>query len=130
MLAIVSTDEGKDLYDTLLETYSGLSQMDVMEEVFAKMFSGYIRNNITMGTKEIFQASEDTLKNATKTIFNTKVSDIRKFYGENPITIFAKFNKDVANTLSKKNLDFGQSMRIYSNYISKQIKENNIKEEC
>lgn len=130
MLAIVSTDEGKDLYNTLLETYSGLSQMDVMEEVFAKMFSGYIRNNITMGTKEIFQASEDTLKNATKTIFNTKISDIRKFYGENPITIFAKFNKDVANTLSKKNLDFGQNMRIYSNYISKQIKEGNIKEEC
>ena len=130
MLTIVSTDEGKNLYNTLQETYSESSQMDIMEEVFAKMFSGYVRNNITMDTKEIFQASEDTLEDATETIFNTKVSDIRKFYGENPITIFAKFNKDVANVLSKGNLDFGQSTRIYSNYISKQIKEGNIKEEC
>ena len=130
MLALISTTEGKELFEDLQNTYSELSQMDLMEEVFAKMFSGYIRNNITINTSQLFQENEETLKDITKTIFNTKIPDIKKFYGENYITIFARFNKDIAKTLSEGNLDFGQSSRIYSNYISNQIKKGNIIEDC
>lgn len=130
MHLIVNTDEGKQLYNDLQETYPDLSQMDIMEEVFAKLFSGYIRNNITISASNVFQSNEDVIVDMSKSIFNTKISDVKKFYGENPITIFAKFNNEVANILQKGNLDFGQDTRIYSNYISKQIKEGNIIEQC
>ena len=65
-------------------------------------------------------------------IFNNPIEDLGSFYGSSIQTVFRRFNSDVASLLDGKKIDFAetrQSRRI-SNWISKQIKEGNIKEEC
>lgn len=129
---VLSTDEGRFTLNKLKDRYSGLSQMDLAEEVFAKLFSSYIRRHTSLQTDQVFSASEDQLKKLTKSVFNTNISDIKEFYGKSVTSIFGKFNKEVAQMLQSPDIDFGstKNSRKISAWISKQVADGNIIEKC
>lgn len=123
--AVALTEKGKKELNRLRERYSDHSEMDLREEVFAKLFSKYIRGDISINTPKIF----DEVKEATKTIFNTNINDIKDFYNQ---SIFSGFRKDISRLLANKDIDFGITgeSRKVSNWVSKQIKDGNITEQC
>ena len=129
---VLSTDEGDFVLNKLQDRYQGLSQMDLAEEVFAKLFSNYVRRHTTIETDQVFSASENQLKQITKSIFDTNIGDIKDFYGESLISIFGKFNKEVAKMLQSPDLDFGstKNSRKISKWISEQISKGEIIENC
>lgn len=129
---VLSTDEGRFTLNKLKDRYSGLSQMDLAEEVFAKLFSNYVRRHTLLQTDQVFSASEDQLKKLTKSVFNTNISDIKEFYGKSVTSIFGKFNKEVAQMLQSPDIDFGstKNSRKISAWISKQVTDGNIIEKC
>lgn len=129
---VANSTEGQKLLEKLRLTYPNLSEIDLMEEVFAKLFSDYIRGNITPNSEKIFDATEKEIGRITESIFNTKIGDIKEFYGNNVLSVFTKFNKEIAKLLQDNKLDYNQIGlgRKYSNYISQQIKEGKIQEEC
>lgn len=129
---VLNTDEGRFTLNKLQDRYQGLSQMDLAEEVFAKLFSNYVRRHTTMQTDQVFNASENQLKQITKSIFNTNIGDIKDFYGKSLISIFGKFNKEVAKMLQSPDLDFGstKNSRKISRWISGQVSKGEIIEKC
>lgn len=129
---VLSTDEGRFTLNKLKDRYSGLSQMDLAEEVFAKLFSNYVRKHTSLQTDQVFSASEDQLKKLTKSVFNTNISDIKEFYGKSVTSIFGKFNKEIAQMLQSPDIDFGstKNSRKISAWISKQVADGNIIEKC
>ena len=129
---VLNTDEGKFTLNKLQDRYQGLSQMDLAEEVFAKLFSNYVRRNTTMQTDQVFNTSENQLKQITKSIFNTNIGDIKDFYGKSLISIFGKFNKEVTKMLQSPDLDFGstKNSRKISKWISDQVSKGEIIEKC
>lgn len=129
---VMSTDEGRFTLSKLKDRYPNLSQMDLAEEVFAKLFSNYVRRHTTLQTDQVFNASEEQLKKLTKSIFNTNISDVKEFYGKSLTSIFGKFNKEVAKMLESPDIDFGSTKksRKISAWISKQITDGNIIEKC
>lgn len=129
---VLNTDEGKFTLNKLQDRYQGLSQMDLAEEVFAKLFSNYVRRHTTIQTDQVFNASESQLKQITKSIFNTNIGDIKDFYGKSLISIFGKFNKEVAKMLQSPELDFGstKNSRKISRWISDQVSKGEIIEKC
>ena len=106
--------------------------MDIMEEAFAKLFSGYIMRTYNPNVNKIFEEQDSFLKQTTRILFNTKVDDIKSFYGKHIDTIFKRFSSDVAWLLEQKGLDFTSTRtgRRYSNWISEQIEQGNIIENC
>lgn len=130
---IVDTQEGQREMSRIADRYSSLSKMDLREEVFANLFSNYIRNSTTIETEKVFNSTEEELERITKSIFNTDIYDIKSFYSGGLTSIFTKFNREVAKYMQDtEDIDFGvtkQSRRI-SNWISKQIEKGEIKEEC
>ena len=129
---VLSTDEGRFTMNKLRDRYSELSQMDLAEEVFAKLFSNYIRRHTSLQTDQVFSASEEQLKKLTKSVFNTNIVDVKEFYGKSIISIFGKFNKEVAKMLQSPDIDFGstKNSRKISAWISKQVADGNIIEKC
>lgn len=129
---VLNTDEGAFTFNKLQDRYQGLSQMDLAEEVFAKLFSNYVRRQTTMQTDQVFNASEDQLKQITKSVFNTNISDIKDFYGKTLTSIFGKFNKEVAKMLQSSDLDFGSTKdsRKISRWVSEQVSKGEIIEKC
>ena len=128
---VISTDEGIKELNRVHEKYSGLSEMDIREEVFANLFSNYMRNQTSIETQKVFDNSESEISKLTKSVFDTDIYDIKSFYGKSLVSIFSKFNKEVSK-LMQGEIDFGSTKqtRIISNWISKQINEGLIKQEC
>ena len=129
---VLSTDEGSFTMNKLRDRYSELSQMDLAEEVFAKLFSNYVRRHTSLQTDQVFSASEEQLKKLTKSVFNTNITDVKEFYGKSITSIFGKFNKEVAKMLQSPDIDFGstKNSRKISAWISKQVADGNIIEKC
>ena len=132
MYQVSDTKEGREVMLKLRDTYDTLSEMDLMEETFAKLFSGYIMNNYNPNVGHFFQEQDQFFKQATKILFNTKVDNIKSFYGKSIETIFRRFSSDVAWLLQQKGLDFSSTItgRKYSNWISKQINDGKIIKRC
>lgn len=132
MYQVSDTKEGREIMLKLRDTYDTLSEMDLMEETFAKLFSGYIMNNYNPNVGIFFQEQDQFFKQATKILFNTKVDNIKSFYGKSIETIFRRFSSDIAWLLQQKGLDFSSTItgRKYSNWISKQINDGKIIERC
>ena len=103
-----------------------------MEEVFCNLFSGYIRKRINKDTESIFKGSEEELKQYTSNIFNTPITSFEDFYSKSISSVFGKFKKEISYMLQHENIDFGSTKetRQITNWISKQIKEGNITENC
>lgn len=132
LLYLVASKVSKEELDKLRDKYEDISQMDLMEELFVKKFSEYIMNTVNPDLKQIFISQDKFLKDATKIIFNNEIDNLQTFYGKSLDTIFMRFSSDVASLLETKGLDFSstKTSRLYSNWISKQIKNGEIKEEC
>lgn len=132
MYQVSRTDEGRELLKTLRETYNSLSEMDLMEEVFAKLFSGYVMRSYNPNVGRLFVAQDKFLKDASKIVFNTNIDNIQSFYGKSLETIFTRFSSDVSWLLDQDGLDFKSTStgRRYSNWISDQIKKGEITEQC
>lgn len=130
---VANTKEGRQEKSRIAERYSNLSEMDLREEVFANLFSHYIRNQTSIEAEQVFNSSEEELERLTKSVFNTDIYDIKSFYNGGLISIFNKFNREVSKYMqSTEDIDFGitKDSRIISNWISKQIETGLIKEDC
>lgn len=133
LLDIVSrTNEGREMIKRLKSRYDTASEMDVMEEAFAKLFSNHIMGKINPQLDVIFQGQERFLRDATKIVFNNEIADLKSFYGKTLETVFTRFSSDVSALLSQQGLDFGstKTSRLYSNWVSKQIRDGEINEQC
>lgn len=131
MYLVSQTREGENKIKTLKNTYTDASQMDLMEEAFVDLFSEHMLGKLNPGFEQIFTSVDKYMTDATKIVFNNAIEDLGSFYGSSIQTVFTRFNSDIASLLNNK-LDFSsanQSRRL-SNWISEQIKEGNIKEEC
>lgn len=133
LLDIVSkTNEGKEMIKKLRSRYDTASEMDLMEEAFAKLFSNHIMGKMNPQLDQIFRGQERFLRDATKIVFNNEIADLKSFYGKTLETVFTRFSSDVSALLSQQGLDFGstKTSRLYSNWISKQIRDGEINEQC
>lgn len=143
MYMVSDTTEGKLLKRKLQSVYNEVneetgeiikkvSDLDLMEEVFVKMFGNYVMSDVNPDLKRIFKSQDKLLKDVTKIVFNGQITDLRSFYGKGVESIFRRFSSDVAYLLDQRKLDFGstKTSRQYSNWISEQIRNKNIKEEC
>lgn len=135
LMLLKDTDEGNFTLTQLKERYPGLSQVDLLEETFAKLFSKWVRHNVTMDTAKVFEASEGDLKTISESIFNKglSITDLKEFFGTKTISIFKRFNTEVSKLLSEGNdLNFenAQQSRKISNYITDKIKNKEITEKC
>lgn len=126
------SEEGETEKDLIKDAYPGLSEMDIMEEVFCNLFSNYIRKRINRDTAQIFKSAEEKLKEDTSTIFNTPISSFEDFYSKSIDNVFGKFKKEVSYMLQYGGIDFGSTKkpRQITNWISEQIKKGNITENC
>lgn len=132
MYIVSKTEEGKRKIQKLRDIYTEASEMDLMEEAFVDLFSRHIMGELNPGFDNLFTSVDKYIKDATKIVFNNPIEDLGSFYGSSIQTVFRRFNSDIASLLDGRKIDFAetrQSRRI-SNWISKQIKEGNIKEEC
>ena len=132
MYIVSKTEEGKRKIQKLRDIYTEASEMDLMEEAFVDLFSRHIMGELKPGFDNLFTSVDKYIKDATKIVFNNPIEDLGSFYGSSIQTVFRRFNSDIASLLDGRKIDFAetrQSRRI-SNWISKQIKEGNIKEEC
>lgn len=138
LMDIVSkTNEGKNMIRRLRSRYETLSEMDLMEEAFAKLFSNHIMGTLNTELNQIFQEQEKFLRDTTKIVFNNEIADIKSFYGKSLETVFTRFSSDVAALLSQPGLDFSstKTTRMYSNWISQQVQnfrdgKEGINEQC
>lgn len=130
---VVSTNEGRALFDKIEFSYEGISEMDIREEVFAHLFGDYLSGRGS-DINNIFVEQERFLKEETGTIFDlSSDSDLRSIYNKSLKSIFGRFSSDVATKLKEDNgLDFSTTVksRKMSDWVNKQIKEGKIKEDC
>ena len=130
---VMDTSEGKREFNRIESSYSEISEMDIREEVFANLFGNYLSGRGS-DINHIFKESEKFLKKENQNIFDlTSESDLKTIYNKKLDSIFGRFSSDVASKLKEENgLDFSETIntRKKSDWINKQIKEGNIKEDC
>lgn len=131
MSHVLSTPEGSKLVKSIKESYPNLSKIDLAEEAFAKLFSGFIRKKVSQNTSKVFSLSN--INNDVKSIFKySNITDIESFYGKTIQEVFNKFYRDATIELGSSDISFGstQNSRRITNFIADQIEKGNIKEEC
>ena len=117
--------------------YSNLPMQSKMEEGFVYQFGKYISDGlINENLSKIFKQSESLLQEGIQSIFDGE-TDIKKVFGTELRTIFGRFNQEIGNLLNSDNdfLSFSKSNEFFlqrkkTNWLEKQIKLENIKEEC
>lgn len=130
---VMETNEGQYEFDRISSSYSEISEMDIREEVFANLFGKYLQGR---GSEidRIFMEQEKYLKKENQNIFDlTSEMDLKTIYNKSLSSIFGRFSSDIASKLKENNgLDFSETIntRKKSDWINKQIKEGNIKEDC
>lgn len=136
---VARTREGRNTIKSLRSRYDTASEMDLMEEAFVKLFSNYVVGKMNPNLEQVFVGQEKFLKDATKIVFNNEIADLKSFYGKSIETVFTRFSSDVSALLNQPGLDFGstRTSRMYSNWISKQVKlfrdtegKDGINEQC
>ena len=132
MYIVSKTNEGRVKIQKLRDTYTDASEMDLMEEAFVELFSNHVMGELNPNFDSLFTEVDKYIEDATKIVFNNPIENIASFYGQSIQTVFKRFNSDIASLLNGNKIDFEktkQSRRL-SNWISSQISEGNIKEEC
>ena len=117
--------------------YSNLPMQSKMEEGFVYQFGKYISDGLmSEDLSKIFKQSESLLQEGIQSIFDGE-TDIKKVFGTELRTIFGRFNQEIGNLLNSDNdfLSFSKSNEFFlqrkkTNWLEKQIKLENIKEEC
>lgn len=125
--------------EALQDFYPDASIMDLLEEQFCRSFSNWVMNGVNSQNNNFDQLFITGIGNVTQHLFS--ISDdynLKSFYGKKTI---ASFYSQFANDLSQlsQELKNKQEMEAFKNtsetrkkvsYISKKIKEGEIKEEC
>lgn len=117
--------------------YKNLPMESKMEEGFVYQFGKYISDGlINEDLSKIFKSSETIIQQGISSIFDGE-KDIEKVFGTKLNTIFGKFNQEIGDLLNSDNdfLSFSKSNEFFlqrkkTNWLEKQIKLENIKEEC
>lgn len=131
---INKTMEAKDfsyIKRDLKNLYPNLAESDLNEEVFAKKFSEYLAGR---NKDSIFKEVQQQTNNSVKTIFDLATEeDFNSLYKGNVYNIFKRFSSDIGKMINTHDdLDFsvGTYYRKAANWISQQIKNQNIIEKC
>lgn len=133
LYAMRNTNQGKSQFYRLKEIYPDLSEMDVMEETFAKLFSEYLVGKINPETMNIFES--DVIAKGVSKLFNSPITNPKKYFAQNQISsLFKTFNQEIKNLFNDKsdpiNFDITINPRKYSTWISNKIKEKTLIEKC
>ena len=136
LLNMVVESKDRDVRKTMEqieENYADLSEMDKREELFAELFGRYLSGRGS-DIDHIFKQQDKFLKRENQNIFDlTSDTDLKSIYNKTLSSIFKRFSSDVATKLKEDSgLDFSKTLnsRKKSNWLSNQIKEGNIKENC
>lgn len=123
--------------DYIKNQYKSLPRISQMEELFVSKFGDYISNNyLNKRLENIFKASEDFLKDGTKTLFDGELN-LKELFNSKTSKVFNKFNQEIGYMLKQDEgfLSFVQSDEFYlqrkkNNWLGKQIEQGNIIERC
>ena len=133
MQMVINTDEGSKELKSIRSSYPNISEMDLMEETFASLFSRYLQGRGS-DINDIFRENRKFLAGENKNIFDLAGdTDLKTQYNKSILSIFERFSSDVAVKLKQENgLDFAETINIRkkTNWINKQISEGEIKEDC
>ena len=136
LLNMVAESKEKDVRITMEqieENYPDLSVMDKREELFAELFGRYLSGRGS-DIDHIFKQQDKFLKHENQNIFDLNSdTDLKSIYNKTLSSIFERFSSDVATKLKEDSgLDFSETInsRKKSNWLSKQIKDGNIREDC
>lgn len=133
MQMIINTDEGSKELKIIRNSYPNISEMDLMEETFASLFSRYLQGRGS-DINDIFRENRKFLAGENKNIFDLAGdTDLKTQYNKSILSIFERFSSDVAVKLKQEDgLDFAETINIRkkTNWINKQISEGEIKEDC
>ena len=133
MQMVINTDEGSKELKIIRSSYPNISEMDLMEETFASLFSRYLQGRGS-DINDIFRENRKFLIGENKNIFDLAGdTDLKTQYNKSILSIFERFSSDVAVKLKQENgLDFAETINIRkkTNWINKQISEGEIKEDC
>lgn len=126
-------ENSKDDLQLLKQSYPDISQIDLMEELFVKKFSEFIMGSLnSTNLEQLFKSQSKILEDTTQIIFSEPIGDIKSFYGKTIYEVFTRFSSDVATLLQNNETNFAttKQYRQYSNWISEQIKQEKIIENC
>lgn len=133
MQMVINTDEGSKELKIIRNSYPNISEMDLMEETFASLFSRYLQGRGS-DINDIFRENRKFLAGENKNIFDLAGdTDLKTQYNKSILSIFERFSSDVAVKLKQEDgLDFAETINIRkkTNWINKQISEGEIKEDC
>ncbi len=141
MDALLKTDKGKDQFNKMKKIYKGRSQVDIVEETFAKMLSDYLRKEAVIDTDGNLNFGEITseINTAIATIFDDAKDqfELSTVFKRSINGLFSNFTKhmkfflaSIAQKQLKESLDKSVQYRKIQNLIQKGIEGGNIKEEC
>lgn len=123
--------------DQIKRDYVGLSGMDQLEELFVRKFSEYLfpkRGQNIKQISDLFEQEEDYLKDGMRTIFDMIGNEpLPVIYSKTIEGMCKRFSSDIATKLKQNkglDLELIKDTRKKSNWISKQIQDNNIIEDC
>lgn len=130
---VMDTNEGRREFDNIQSSYPNVSEMDIREEVFANLFGRYLSGRGS-NIDNIFKEQEKYLQKQNQNIFDlSSETDLKTIYNKKLDSIFGRFSSDIAAKLKEDSgLSFSETIntRKKSDWINKQIKEGNIKEDC
>lgn len=133
MQMVINTNEGIDELKRIRSSYPDISEMDLMEETFANLFSKYLQGRGS-DINEIFRENRKFLSEENKNIFDLAGdTDLKTQYNKSILSIFERFSSDVAVKLKQDDgLDFSETINVRrkTNWINEQIVKGEIKEDC
>lgn len=133
MQMVINTNEGTDELKRIRSSYPDISEMDLMEETFANLFSKYLQGRGS-DINEIFRENRKFLSEENKNIFDLAGdTDLKTQYNKSILSIFERFSSDVAVKLKQDDgLDFSETINVRrkTNWINEQIVKGEIKEDC
>ena len=122
----MNTTEGKNMTEYLEERYSNLSKMDLAEEVFAAIFSRRLIGSVQPDFDNLFNSLKESKSYKDLNNIFSEIIKLDNMSIDKLVYLFEKGVKET-NDFSFSNT---KTYRKKSNWLSKQIKEGSIREEC
>lgn len=129
LMKLVVSKSGIKFIEKLRNIYPNLADSDFNEEVFAISFGEFLAGK---RPKDIFlQETKEAVDSKVKSIFNlASEEDFNSLYKGRLKNIFQTFSKDIGKLGNGLDFSQGTIYRQAANWISDQIKEGSLKEEC
>lgn len=108
--------------------YKSLSQQDKDEEIFVAAFADFLSGK---RSSDLFAEVKEEVDKVSKSIFNKASNeDFNKLYRGRVDDIFSTFSRDIGKLGNGLDFSQGAIYRQAANWISDQIKDGNIIEDC